>query len=176
MNAILTAGTEVTVTLIKYARAGLDYPATALSDDGTHAVLRAPWAGPPVRDFGFVRFETGDVFTEHYWRDRWYSVKEVRAGDGALKGWYCDMARPARIADAVVTSVDLELDLWVCADRSRVLRLDEEEFLASGLPQDDPAAAAAARSARAGAGAGGGRRGAVRRASQPVRWGRTSRR
>lgn len=145
MSSTLTAGTEVTVTLVKHARPGIDYPATVLWDDGTHAVLRAPWAGPRLRDFGFVRFETGDVFTEHYWRDRWYSVKEVRAGDGTLKGWYCDMARPARIAGGVVTSADLELDLWVSADRSRVLRLDEEELLASGLPESDPAAVEAAR-------------------------------
>lgn len=148
MSSTLTAGTEVTVTLAKHARPGIDYPATVVADDGTHAVLTAPWAGPPVRDFGFVRFEAGDVFTEHYWRDRWYSVKEVRSGDGTLKGWYCDMARPARIGDGCVTSADLELDLWVSADRSRVLRLDEEEFLASGLPETDPAAARAARAAQ----------------------------
>lgn len=148
MTTTLTAGTEVTVTLVKRGRPGIDYPATAVADDGTHAVLTAPWAGPPVRDFGFVRFETGDVFTEHYWRDRWFSVKEVRAGDGALKGWYCDMARPAHVGKDGVTSVDLELDLWVAADRASVLRLDEEEFLASGLPEDDPVAARAARDAQ----------------------------
>jgi hypothetical protein len=148
MSSTLTAGTEVTVTLVKLARPAMSYPAEALADDGTHAVLRAPWAGPPVRDFGFVRFEAGDVFTEHYWRDRWYSVKEVCSGDGTLKGWYCDMTRPARVAGGVVTSADLELDLWVPAGGAGLRRLDEEEFLASGLPESDPRAARAAREAQ----------------------------
>jgi uncharacterized protein DUF402 len=148
MSGTLTAGTEVTVTLVKQAREGMAYPATALADDGVHAVVRAPWSGPPVRDFGFVRFEYGDVFTEHYWRDRWYAVKEVRSGRGVLKGWYCDMTRPACVTGSRVTSVDLELDLWVSADRTSVLRLDEEEFLASGLLQSDPPAARAARAAQ----------------------------
>jgi hypothetical protein len=148
MSGTLTAGTEVTVTLVKQARQGIDYPATALADDGVHAVVRAPWSGPPVRDFGFVRFVSGDVFTEHYWRDRWYAVKEVRSGHGVLKGWYCDMTRPAQVTGSRVTSVDLELDLWVPAGRTGVLRLDEEEFLASGLPDSDPPAARAARAAQ----------------------------
>ncbi|OEV04186.1 DUF402 domain-containing protein [Streptomyces oceani] len=147
MDAMLTAGEPVTVILRKHGRADVRYPATALDDDGTRAAVRAPWAGPPVRDFGFVRFEHGDVFTEHYWRDRWYAVKEVRAADGRRKGWYCDMARPACVRDGELTSVDLELDLWVPADGSAALRLDEDEFLASGLPETDPEAAGQARQA-----------------------------
>ena len=27
------------------------------------------------------------MFTEHYWRDRWYSIKEVRSQRGSLKGF-----------------------------------------------------------------------------------------
>lgn len=148
----LVPGTAVTVTLLKDPRPAVRYPATALRDDGTHAVVRADWAGPPVRDLGFVRFERGDVFDEHYWRDRWFSVKEVRAADGRLKGWYCDMTRPAQVdADApqgpALVVTDLDLDLWVAADRSQVLRLDEDEFAASGLADSDPDAARAARAA-----------------------------
>lgn len=151
MDTTLAPGERVTVILTKRGRVKVSYPATAVFDDGVRAVVRAPWAGPPVRDFAFVRFERGDVFTEHYWRDRWYSVKEVRAGDGALKGWYCDMTRPARVSggalDVRLQAEDLELDLWVSGDRSRVLRLDEDEFLAAGLPESDPEAAAHARAA-----------------------------
>src|SRR5947209_4152602 len=82
-----------------------------------------------------VRFEHGDQFTEHYWRDRWYSVKEVRDAAGQLKGWYCDVARPAQAAGEALIVQDLDLDLWVSPDRSTVLRLDEDEFLASGLAE-----------------------------------------
>lgn len=134
----------VTVRLVKAGATKIRYPATLVRDDGVHLVVRALWAGEGVRDFGFVRFEPGDVFLEHYWRDRWYSVKEVRTGDGSLKGWYCDMARPARFVGEELWVEDLELDLWVSADGSSVLRLDEDEFAASGLRQRDPEAAEAA--------------------------------
>lgn len=109
--------------------------------------VTAPWAAPDVRDFGFVRFEPGDVFTEHYWRDRWFAVKEVRTGGGTLKGWYCDITRPAVLRDGELLVEDLDLDLWVSADGSSVLRLDEDEFEESGLAARDPAAADAARRA-----------------------------
>ncbi|MFJ9041345.1 DUF402 domain-containing protein [Streptomyces sp. NPDC102406] len=135
----------VQVTLVKGGRTKIRYPARPLSDDGTHIAVRADWAGEGVRDFGFVRFEPGDVFTEHYWRDRWYAVKEVRSGDGTLKGWYCDITRPAvRGEGGAIVSEDLDLDLWVSADGTRVIRLDEDEFAASGLADRDPSAAEAA--------------------------------
>ncbi|WMX47785.1 DUF402 domain-containing protein [Streptomyces roseicoloratus] len=134
------AGT-VEVVLVKAGRTKIRYPAERVSDDGVRLTVRAPWAGDGVRDFGFVRFEPGDVFTEHYWRDRWYAVKEVRSGDGTPKGWYCDVTRPAAVGAAEVVVEDLDLDLWVPADGGEVLRLDEDEFAASGLAAADPEAA-----------------------------------
>lgn len=100
-----------------------------------------------ARDFGFVRFESGDIFTEYYWRDRWYAVKEVRDSTGTLKGWYTDITRPAVLSGTELVVEDLDLDLWRSADGRTVLRLDEDEFAASGLPQTDPDAASAAMSA-----------------------------
>ncbi|GGV41936.1 hypothetical protein GCM10010293_47900 [Streptomyces griseoflavus] len=132
------------VVLVKAGRMKIRYPAELLGDDGTRVSVRAPWAGSGVRDFGFVRFEPGDVFTEHYWRDRWYSVKEVRTSDGALKGHYCDITRPAELTGGRLVVEDLDLDLWVSADGTDVRRLDEDEFAASGLLTTDPEAAAAA--------------------------------
>ena len=134
---------SVEVRLVKAGATKIRYPAELLSDDGTHLAVRAPWAAPGVRDFGFVRFEPGDVFTEHYWRDRWYSVKEVRTGDGTLKGWYCDICRPAVLAEdgGELSVEDLDLDLWVSADGREILRLDVDEFEESGLSARDPEAA-----------------------------------
>ncbi|MEU9359955.1 DUF402 domain-containing protein [Streptomyces sp. NPDC048301] len=134
----------LTVALVKGGRTKIRYPAEPAGDDGTRITVRAPWAAPDVRDFGFVRFEPGDVFTEHYWRDRWYAVKEVRTADGELKGWYCDITRPAVLRDGELVVEDLDLDLWMSADGSCVLRLDEDEFEASGLAERDPPAAAEA--------------------------------
>ncbi|MGW0548051.1 DUF402 domain-containing protein [Streptomyces altiplanensis] len=141
------SASSVEIALVKAGRTKIRYPASVVFDDGTHLVVRAPWAAPGVRDFGFVRFEPGDVFTEHYWRDRWYAVKEVRTADGTLKGWYCDVTRPAVVSDGRVEVEDLDLDLWLSADGSTVLRLDEDEFEASGLADRDPQAAAEARRA-----------------------------
>jgi hypothetical protein len=140
----LLPGASTTVRLVKHDRVKLRYPAAVLTDDGVRATVRAPYAAPSVRDFGFVRFEPGDVFTEHFWRDRFYSVKEVRDATGTVKGWYCDIARPAVVGADGVTVEDLDLDLWVSADGSQVLRLDEDEFADSGLAERDPDAARSA--------------------------------
>jgi hypothetical protein len=137
-------GSQLEVVLVKAGRTKLRYPAELLADDGTRVVVRAPFAGAQARDFGFVRFEPGDVFTEHYWRDRWYAVKELRDGRGVLKGWYCDVARPAVLTGSELVVEDLDLDLWRSADGSDVRRLDEDEFADSGLSEADPPAAAAA--------------------------------
>ncbi|MEU9154482.1 DUF402 domain-containing protein [Streptomyces sp. NPDC048417] len=134
----------VDVILLKAGRTKIRYPAELLHDDGIRIAVRAPWAGDVARDFGFVRFEQGDVFTEFYWRDRWYAVKEVRAADGTLKGWYCDVTRPATLTGDELVVEDLDLDLWRSADGTDVRRLDEDEFAESGLAARDPEAAAAA--------------------------------
>ncbi|MFF2428747.1 DUF402 domain-containing protein [Streptomyces mirabilis] len=137
----------VEVVLVKSGRTKIRYPAELLADDGIRVTVRAPWAGEGVRDFGFVRFEPGDVFTEYYWRDRWYAVKEVRDAEGVRKGWYCDITRPATLSGGELVVEDLDLDLWRSADGTDVLRLDEDEFAASGLATTDPRAATAARHA-----------------------------
>ncbi|WP_335981574.1 DUF402 domain-containing protein [Streptomyces sp. CA2R106] len=139
--APLPAGSPAVVRLLKAGREKVRYDATVRFDDGVRVTVTAPWSLPAVRDFGFVRFAPGDVFTEHYWRDRWYAVKEVRDPAGALKGWYCDVTRPVAVEGGTLLSEDLDLDLWVSADGADVLRLDEDEFAASGLAARDPAAA-----------------------------------
>ena len=145
-NSAETA-TPVDVVLVKAGRTKIRYKGELVADDGNRIAVRAPWAGDGVRDFGFVRFEPGDVFTEYYWRDRWYAVKEVRDARGTLKGWYCDITRPATVSGSELVVEDLDLDLWRSADGTVVLRLDEDEFAASGLASRDPEAAAAAVSA-----------------------------
>ncbi|WP_416975365.1 DUF402 domain-containing protein [Streptomyces sp. 4F14] len=147
MSATSSDTPSLDVVLVKAGRTKIRYPADLLADDGTHLTVRAPWAGTGARDFGFVRFEPGDVFTEHYWRDRWYAIKEVRAADGTLKGWYCDITRPAVRTGATLTVEDLDLDLWRDASGTDVRRLDEDEFVESGLRDRDPEAASSATAA-----------------------------
>ena len=71
-------------------------------------------------------------------------LEDVAAADGTIKGWYCDVARPARIASDEIALADLDLDLWLSGDRTTVLRLDEDEFAESGLSEREPETAAAA--------------------------------
>ena len=98
------------VVLTKAGRVKIRYQARLLADNGIRISVLAPWSASGVRDFGFVRFEPGDMFTEHYWRDRWYAVKEVRDGEGVLKGWYCDITRPAVVRDSVAGGTELEVE------------------------------------------------------------------
>jgi len=143
----LTPGDRVLVRLVKYGTEKLSYAATVVDDDGTHLAVRAPFAGDGPKDMGYTQFEPGDIFTEHYWRDQWFSVKEVVAADGVRKGWYCDITRPVTVADGTVVAEDLDLDLWRSADGTEILRLDEDEFAASGLTDRDPEAASRAHQA-----------------------------
>jgi hypothetical protein len=143
----LARGSTVHVYLTYAGRVLLDYDALVLDDDGDRVVVRAPWAEAAPRDLGYVEFTHGDVFTEQYWRSRWYSIKEIRNADGMRKGWYCDVARPAEVRGSTITSDDLDLDLWVSADLRTVLVLDEDEFEDSGLIGSDPEAATQARAA-----------------------------
>jgi len=140
----LVAGTTAQVRLLKDPRADVVYPGEILHDDGEHVVLEAPWFGDGPHDMGFAMFEPGDVWIEHYWRSRWFTVKEVRTGAGEVKGWYCDMTKPPRVEDGVLLVRDLELDVWLSGDGATVLRLDEDEFAESGLEERDPEAAAMA--------------------------------
>lgn len=68
---------QLEIVLVKAGRTKIRYPAELLADDGNRVTVRAPWAGEGVRDFGFVRFEAGDVFTEYYWRDLPHCLKGV---------------------------------------------------------------------------------------------------
>ncbi len=92
-------------------------------------ILSAIWTWK-ARDLGYTVFETGDQFTEYFYTDRWYNIFKIHSGQtGALKGWYCNIARPATITDDRVAAEDLILDIWVQPDGTWQI-LDEDEFAA----------------------------------------------
>jgi uncharacterized protein len=93
------------------------------------------------KDLGVVEFRRGDLFTEWFYSDRWYNIFEVNAGtNGRLRGWYCNIARPAVISDHSVYADDLALDVFISPD-GRVFILDEDEFADLDLPPDEEKAA-----------------------------------
>lgn len=143
----LQVGSEVTIRLLKSPRRpDLVYAAECVRDDGDHVVVRAVRSLPTV-SIGPVLFETGDMFEEHYWRSRWFGVLQVSFPDGTLKGWYGNISEPIRTRNDEILSRDLELDLWIPANGSPALRLDEDEFQSSGIIDGEPEIARHAREA-----------------------------
>ena len=124
--------TPITIRKLDHAgRQVLAYSGQVLRREGQTIVLRTRWSRAPL-DVGYVILEPGDRWTEYFYADRWYNIFEIRAGDGCLKGWYCNITRPARITACEVAAKDLALDLWVAPDGT-MLVLDEDEFAALEL-------------------------------------------
>jgi protein associated with RNAse G/E len=135
---------SITIHLLKPGKgATITYQGELLHEAPDEIVILAQWERPAL-DLGYVTFETGDCFYEHYYRERWYNVFEIRSAAGRLKGWYCNVTRPACIDGSTITSEDLELDLFVSPDRATIKRLDVDEFEARGFAQSDPATYTAA--------------------------------
>lgn len=81
-------------------------------------------------DFPFhgILLRQGDRFVETFYSNRWYNVFEMHdKEDDRLKGWYCNVCRPASLEEESVAYMDLALDLLVYPD-GRQLVLDEDEF------------------------------------------------
>ena len=96
------------------------------------------------REFHGLIFRRGDRFVETHYSDRWYNVLAVHDVDtGDLKGWYCNISRPAIINGATVSAEDLALDLVVFPNGSQFV-LDEDEFAALDLGSADRESARAA--------------------------------
>jgi hypothetical protein len=81
-------------------------------------------------------WKRGDRFVETYYTGRGYNIFEIFDRDnGELKGYYCNVTRPAQVSDGRVAYVDLYLDFWVSASGAQTV-LDEDEFLAADLDEE----------------------------------------
>jgi len=79
----------------------------------------------------------GDRFVETFYNDRMYNIFQIFDGPrGKLKGWYCNVSRPAVFTQGSVSWVDLALDLWVSPDGRQAL-LDREEFEALDIEANE---------------------------------------
>lgn len=108
-----------------------------LLERGDHYVLLEAYFDREDILFHGMLLRKGDRFVEKYYDDRWYNIFAVYdQDDGRLKGWYCNIGKPAEFHDHTISYQDLALDLLVFPD-GRQLILDEEEFDALPLdPQD----------------------------------------
>ena len=136
-----------TITVIKRNPAGAEvmrYQGVVLRCEPYTITLEAEFnrADMPFMD---TMLRLGDRFVETYFTERWYNIFEIHdPQDGRLKGWYCNIARPARMeAEDVISYVDLALDLWVAPDGTQTV-LDEDEFAALDLDAETKSKAQAA--------------------------------
>jgi uncharacterized protein len=135
----LNAAGEVTVT----------WAGRVIERDATRIRLAATFTRGPMA-LGYVTLGPGDQFIEEFYSDRWYNIFAVYdAADGAFKGWYCNITRPAEIGPnlagegVLVRAVDLALDYFRKPDGTEYV-LDEDEFAALKLPADEAATCRAA--------------------------------
>ncbi|GIK26978.1 MAG: DUF402 domain-containing protein [Anaerolineae bacterium] len=80
----------------------------------------------------YVHFRQGDRMVETFYADRWYNIFEMHdVDDDRLKGWYCNICRPAHLTSADDTLLiqydDLALDAFV-DPFGNLLVLDEDEL------------------------------------------------
>lgn len=86
-------------------------------------------------DAGYVVFEKHDRFVEYFFADRWYNIFEIHSvQDDRLKGWYCNIAKPAKFSANTIEQIDLALDAWIKPDGTTLI-LDEDEFAALNLDE-----------------------------------------
>jgi protein associated with RNAse G/E len=107
----------------------VQYQGEVIKRDARSVVIQANWT-MPARDMGYTQFEPGDRFTEYYYADRWFNIFDIADRDGIHKGWYCNIAEPAYIANEAIKQIDLLLDVWI-NPQGQSLLLDEDEFAAA---------------------------------------------
>ena len=104
----------------------LSYPATPIKQTATSITVRAIFSLDVTT--AYTTFARGDHLHEHFYTDRWYNIFALYAGDSdTLKGWYCNICRPAKISPNAIRCEDLALDVWVNPDGTHLI-LDKDEF------------------------------------------------
>ena len=112
-----------------------EYEGVLLRKDERSIVLEA-WFDREDMPFLDVVFKTGDRFVEYYYTDRWYNIFAVHdREDDKVKGWYCNIGKPAIVEDSTVSYMDLALDLWVSTSGEQTV-LDQDEFEALELSDE----------------------------------------
>ncbi len=112
-----------------------EYEGVLLHKDERSIVLEA-WFDREDMPFLDVVFKTGDRFVEYYYTDRWYNIFAVHdRQDDKVKGWYCNIGKPAVFEDSTVSYMDLALDLWVSTTGKQTV-LDQDEFEALELSDE----------------------------------------
>ncbi len=131
------------ITVHKRDSAGREtwhYTGEVLSRGPDYVNLQARF-NAPEKVTAYTTFRPDDRFVEWFYSDRWFNIFAVYdVADDHLKGWYCNITRPAILEETAIYADDLALDLWVYPDGSALV-LDEDEFEALALDAETRAAA-----------------------------------
>ena len=137
-----------TVEVLKLNLAGQEtwrYSGTVIERRSESVLLEARFNRADTAFHGILLGQ-GDRFVEIFYNDRMYNIFEMHDRlDDHLKGWYCNVCRPAEFRPGEIAYVDLSLDLLVYPDGTQLV-LDEDEFaiLALELEKNEIEAARAA--------------------------------
>jgi len=103
------------------------WPATLLRREGPLLILDARFEEEIQHDLlGTIALGTTSV--EYYWLDRWYNVFRFTEPSGTLRNYYCNINVPPTFDGAVLSYIDLDIDILVGTDFTyRVLDLEEFE-------------------------------------------------
>lgn len=108
---------------------------------GDHYIVLSAFFDRDDRDDGYFVWQRGDRFLEWHYTDRWYNVFKIFDREtGAVRGWYCNITRPALLTGDTVSADDLELDVFIYASGAVMLK-DEADFAALDLSPEDRARA-----------------------------------
>lgn len=133
------------ITVVKLAPDGAEaarYPGEVIASrgPGEWIIVRATWTYRQV-DLEGLSFVPGDVLLEWFSPTFPFNAFAILSRQGDFRGWYANVAHPARLAavsgELVLTWHDLYLDLVGLPD-GRWSLLDEDELRRSGLKARDP--------------------------------------
>jgi len=127
------------ITIIKQDHLGYEvwrYPARLVDRNDIRVLVSARFNRTDMPFHGLL-LKTNDLFFEAYYYEKWYNIYEIYdRDDGLLKGWYCNITRPAIIKKQQIIYHDLALDLLVHPSGQQIL-LDEDEFSALTLTEKE---------------------------------------
>lgn len=127
---------EVTINKLDHLgqQVVFSYSGTLIESSPRHRVIEAYFQREDM-PLAYVTLRKGDRFVEYFYTERWYNIFEIYdVVGGHLKGWYCNITRPAVFSESGIHWADLALDVWI-SPLGDVLVLDEDEFEA--LQPDD---------------------------------------
>ncbi len=131
------------ITILKLNPLGQEtwrYPGRLVEQHTDRLIVEAFFDRQDMEFFGMPLLR-GDRFIETYFCDRWYNIFEIHdRQQDTLRGWYCNVATPARLEGSFISYMDLALDLLVFPDGKQLV-LDEDEFARLEIDDDTRARA-----------------------------------